>query len=131
MPFPQAEQFLLIVVREFSHFILHVTQSFFLVIFVNNPTYLLCIFCFPLLFPRLQLPPLLWQLDVPMFLSVPLFSIVLFTLARACRCVPVHLLRNRTPDCRALVTVRSLALTNPGPPSSRVAKPRHAQIRYC
>ena len=47
--FPPAEQFLLIVMHEFLHFILHVT------IFVNNPTYPLDIFCFPLLFPRLRL----------------------------------------------------------------------------
>ena len=71
-PFSQAGQFLLI------DFILHVPRSFFLVIFVNNPAYILCMFCFLLLFPRLQLllilsptvPSLHGQLDVPMFLFV-------------------------------------------------------------
>ena len=42
-PFPRAEQFLLIVVHEFHHFILHVTCSF---VFMNSPAYPLCIFCF-------------------------------------------------------------------------------------
>ena len=42
---------------------------------------------------------------------------------RACRCVPVHLLYNRSPTCRALVLVRTLALTNPGPPLSHAASP--------
>ena len=52
--YPQDEQFLLIVVHEFPHFILHVTCSFF-VVFMNNPANPLCIFGFLRLFPRLQL----------------------------------------------------------------------------
>ena len=35
----------------------------------------------------------------------------------------VHLLRSRTATRLALVTVRTLALTNPGPPSSHAANP--------
>ena len=38
-PFPQAEQFLLIVVHEFLQFILHVTCSFILVVIMNDPSY--------------------------------------------------------------------------------------------
>ena len=76
-PSQTPEQFLFIVMHEFPYFILHVTHSFVLVIFVNNPAYPLCIFCYPLLFPRLLagpfsvVPPLLWHLDVPVFLFVP------------------------------------------------------------
>ena len=53
--FPQAEQFLLIVIHEIPLFILHMTHSLVVVLFVNNPAYPLCICGFPLLFPCLQL----------------------------------------------------------------------------
>ena len=77
--------------------------------------------------PFSTVPPLLGQLDAPMFLFVPFLSIVLLTSTRACRCVPVHLLRNRTPTCLALVIVRALVDTH------FIARnqPEHAQIRHC
>ena len=53
-PFPHAEQLLLIVMHEFSHFTLHVTRFFVLIVIMNNPAYPLCIFHFPLPFTRLQ-----------------------------------------------------------------------------
>ena len=48
---------------------------------------------------------------------------MLFAPTRTCRCVPVHLLCTRIPTCRALVTIRTLPLTNPGPLSSHEANP--------
>ena len=135
--FPQAEQLLLIVMHEFPKFILHVTCSFLFVVFMNNLAYNLCIFCFPLLFTRLQLLLFLSQLFLHCSgnLTHPCSCLLTFldcvlrvntsVSMRAFRCVPVHLLRNRTPTCLALVTVRTLALTNPGPP------PRMRPIQTC
>ena len=78
--FPQAEQFLLIEMHEFPHFILtRELVPFFCRFFVNNPAYPLRIFRFLLLFPQFQLLlilsqllPLLEQLGVPTFLFVPI-----------------------------------------------------------
>ena len=68
-------------------------------------------------------PPVLGQLDAPTFLSVPpTFLLVLFASSRAYRWVLGHFLCIRNPTCRALVTGRTLALTNPDPPSSRPAE---------
>ena len=53
--FPHAERLLLIVMYECSHFTVHVTQVFVLVVFTNNPAYHLHIFHLPLLLTRLQL----------------------------------------------------------------------------
>ena len=39
------------------------------------------------------------------------------------------LLRNRTPTCLAVVIVRTLALTNPGPPF--IARINPTQVRNC
>ena len=136
--FPQAEQFLLIVKHESLHFILHVTLSFVLVIFVNNPAHPLCIFCFPLLFPRLQLLLVLSQL----------FLHCSGNLTHPCSCLFSFL------DCVARVNtsvpIRSCAFTSqPHSNLSRVGdrpsacvdkswssfitcrQPKHAQIRYC
>ena len=67
--------------------------------------------------------PLLGQLDAPTILFVP-FTHLCCSPTRACRCVFVHFLWICIPTCRALVTVRTLALTNPGPPSSHAANPK-------
>ena len=48
---------------------------------------------------------------------------MLFVLTGACRCALALLLCSRTPTRHALVIVRTLALTSPGPPSSHAAKP--------
>ena len=79
--FPQAEQFLLVVVHEFPHFILYVVCSF---VFMDNPAYPLCTLHFLLLFPASSnpacplstVPPLLGRLDEPTFLFVPLSRVV-------------------------------------------------------
>ena len=134
-PFPQAEKLLLIVMHEFLHFILHVACSFALVIFVNNPR---ISSSHPLLSssvpafsdpadPSSAAPPLLGQLDVP----TSLFSIMLVSSTRACRCVPVHLLRIVIPNCLALVTVPYTCCDKSWPSFIARSQPEHAQIRHC
>ena len=60
--FPQTEQLLLIVMHEFSHFVLHAAQVFVPVGFMDNPAYSPHISHFPLPFTRLQLLLVLFQL---------------------------------------------------------------------
>ena len=65
-----------------------------------------------------------WQLDAPMFLF-GLLSRLCFPHQheRVDACLCVHLLRILIPTCLAMETVRTLALTNPSPPSSNAANP--------
>ena len=128
--FPHAEQFLLIMMHESAHFILHVANPLFLSFFMNNPACPLRIFHLPLMFtpspaPAGHLstaPPLLEQLGEPHDPVRSLVSIVLAALT--CRCMLPHLLCNCTSTRLAYV----------GKPwSSFVARgqPEHAQIRHC
>ena len=107
-------------------------------IFFNNPAHPLYISSFLLLFPRLQLLLILSQLFLhcsgnltySMFPYVP-FRIVLLPSTRACRCVPLHLLRIRIPTYLALVTVRTLTLTKTQSSFTACGQFEQAQIRHC
>ena len=60
--FPHTEQLLLIVMHESLRFLLHAARCFALVLLMDNPAYLLCVFAFPLPCPHLQLLLILSQL---------------------------------------------------------------------
>ena len=91
LSFPHAEHLLLIMMHEFSHFTLYVTQLFVPVVFMNNPAYPLCIFHSPLPFTRLQLLKVLFQLffnclsDLahPRSYSLPLLGLFVLMRTRA------------------------------------------------
>ena len=129
--FPQAEQLLLVMMHEFHDLALHETQTLYSQHFHEryciSYSHLLHSSSVPaspaLACPFSVVPLVLWQLGASMFLFCSFLPIMPSALTRACRWVLVHLLRNRTPTCRALVNVRTLALTNPGPPSSHAANP--------
>ena len=136
--FPQAEQFLLIVVHEFSHFILHVACSFVFVVFMKIPRILFASFGSLLLFPGLQLQLVLSQL----------FLHCSGNLMYPCSClfhVLVCAVRTNTS-----VSMRACAFTlHPHSNLARVgdrpyarvdkswssfitcSQPKHAQFRYC
>ena len=127
--FPQTEQLLLIVMHEFSHFVLHAAHVFVPVGSMDNPEYSPCISHFPLPFTRLQLLLVLFQLflnrlsDLAHPRSCSFRCLDCVVLPRACLSALAHLLCNRTPTRLALVIVRTLSLTNPGTPSSHAANP--------
>ena len=83
-----------------------------------------CCCCKSCLHPPLSTPPCPFQLLL--YCSGGLAhprSRLLRRRPRHADACPLHLLCNRTPTCRALVIARTLALTNPGPPSSHAASP--------
>ena len=113
--FPRAEQLLLVLMHEFPNLSVHETQPFVLSIFMDDAADPVCILR--------SLPRLLWRLGAPMFPFAPSFRSCLRHRPRhadACRCI---CFATAPPTCRALVVVRTLALTNPGPPSSHAASP--------
>ena len=93
-------------------------------VLMNNPSYPLCILCFLPLCLHFQLLPILSQQTTLYRCAVrSLSSIMLLASTRACRCVPVHLIRILISACLPLVTVRTLVLTSPDLPSSHAANP--------
>ena len=114
---------MLILMHDFSHLGFHETQPFALRILVDDAAYPFCILrSLPLLsrisssclslFSSSSITLAAWRTHVPVCTLLPIVSST-----GACRCMPLQLLCNRTPTCRALVVVRTLALANPGPPS--------------
>ena len=126
---PQDGQWLLFVMSEFHPF--HRAHDLFLFVCSHEQSIScpLCIFCFLLLFPTFSscssslncssIARATSRTHVP---DCSIFSLALSAPTRACRCLLVHVLCIRIPTCRALVTLRKLALSNPGPPSSLAAK---------
>ena len=113
--FPQSDQFLLILIHEFSPF--HLSRDLFLCFcrfhgqsFVSS--------MHPLL--SSSVPASSTPAGNLMYPCSCLFHDCVVRVNR-CRCALVHLLCTRIPTCLTLVTVRTLALTNPGPPSSHAA----------
>ena len=127
--FPQTEQFLLTVMHEFLHFVLHVTFCF-LCHFVNIPRILFASFAF--FFCSRNSSSCCFSLSYSSIARATWRTRFLFvSFSRLC-CSRQHervdaclcdLLCILIPTCLALVTVRTLALTNPGSPSSHAANP--------